>query len=184
MIVGLLVVFFLNAVSTCLGNLKTLFLSQQAIKPVYVATFLDAIVFAYAFKLIAASTGYGYIISFALGRLIGVFLANQIEKKLAFGLIEVTVFKHPEQGKTLADQLRCEGYSVTTTIGYGLVGKERLVLTIIIPRKKFAALKDTLEQDGKINMTVKPVTKTYGKVGSEVLNDTQMEENNLTYAGS
>lgn len=165
-IIELLIIFALNVFSTCLGNLKTIFLSQKNVKPVFVTTFLDAIIFAYAFKLIAGSSGYAYILSFALGRIFGVFLADRIEKKLAFGLLEINVHKHLDSGKILADKLREIGYSVTTTIGYGTLGKQKLVLSIILPRKQFPELKEILDQDGNINMSVNAISKTYGKVGS------------------
>jgi uncharacterized protein YebE (UPF0316 family) len=164
-IIDLIIIFTLNVFSTCLGNLKTAFLAQKAIKPVYVTTFIDAIVFVYAFKLITSSSGYGYILSFAVGKIVGVFLANKIEKNLALGLIEIDVYKqHPDSGKILADTLRNLGYSVTTTVGYGIDGKE-LILKIILSRKQFPDFYEIMEQYGKVNMSVKSITKTYGKVG-------------------
>ncbi len=163
-IIDLLIIFALNVFSTCLGNLKTAFLAQKAIKPVYITTFIDAIVFVYAFKLITSSSGYGYILSFAVGKIVGVFLANKIEKKLALGLIEIDVYKHPDSGKILADNLRDLGYSVTTTVGYGIDGKE-LILKIILPRKQFPDFHGIMEQYGKVNMSVKSINKTYGIVG-------------------
>ena len=105
-IINYVIIFALNVFATCLGNLKTTFLAQKAIKPVYVTTFIDAIVFVYAFKLVTSSNGYGYILSYALGKLLGVFLANIIEKTLAIGQLEIEVYKHPVEGKTLADSLR------------------------------------------------------------------------------
>lgn len=164
-IIDLLIIFALNVFSTCLGNLKTAFLAQKAIKPVYVTTFIDAIVFVYAFKLITSSSGLGYILSFAVGRIFGVFLASKIEKKLALGLVEIEVNKHPESGKILADNLRDQGYSVTTSVGYGVEGKERLILKIIMPRKQFSDFHVIMEQYGNVNMTMKTITKTYGKIG-------------------
>ena len=164
-IIALLIIFVLNVFSTCLGNLKTIFLAQKAIKPVYLITFVDAIVLVYAFKLIADSSGYGYILAFALGKLSGVYLAHRIDKKLALGLLEIEVYKQTEPGKVLADTLRARGYYVTTSFGYGIEGKERLILTTILPRKEFPGLLALIEQDGKVNMSVKSITKTYGKVG-------------------
>jgi len=164
-IINLLIIFALNVFSTCMGNLKTNFIAQKVIKPVYLITFIDALVFVYAFKLIASSSGYGYMVSFALGRICGVFLANKIEKKMALGLLEINVYKHPEPGKILADTLRDRGYYVTTTLGYGLEGKQRLILTTVLPRKQFPDFHELLEQDGKVHMSVKSITKTYGKVG-------------------
>lgn len=169
-IINLLIIFLLNILSTCLGNLKAVFLSQKAIKPVYITTFLDAIIFSYAFKLIADSSGYGYVISFALGRICGVFLANKIEKKLAIGLLEIDVHQELGSGKILADKLREIGYSVTTTIGYGEYGKQKIILTITLPRKQFQELKEILEEDEKVNMSVKTVSKTYGKIIPKIEN--------------
>lgn len=163
--INLIIIFLLNVLGSCLKNLKTVFLSQNAIKPVYITTFIDAIVFVYTFKLTTNSSGYGFIITFALGKIFGVFLGNKIERKLAYGLIEVDVYKHKIQGKLLADSLRNQGYSVTTTIGYGMDGIERLVLKIILPRNRFAHLHETLKKDGNVNMSVKTISKTYGKVG-------------------
>ncbi|MDD2421212.1 MAG: hypothetical protein PHU78_03530 [Heliobacteriaceae bacterium] len=95
------------------------------------------------------------------------FLGNLIEGKLALGLLEVTVYKHPEDGKIIADELRSYGYSVTTEIGYGIEGKSRLVMNIIVSRKDFPALKHVLANHGQVNMVVKPVAKVSGKVGAK-----------------
>ncbi len=165
-LIEITIIFMLNAVSTCLGTLKTIFLSKQIIKPVYATVFLDALIFAYAFRLIAESSGFVYILAFALGRLSGVFLGNFAETRMAFGLIEATVYKHIDDGIELADQLRKFGYSVTTEKGYGLQGKERLVLTIILPRKELPKLQEILSQAGKLNMVIKNISKTYGKIGT------------------
>jgi len=59
-VIGLLIIFILNVFSTCMSNLKTTFLAQKTIKPVYVITFIDALVFVYACKLIANSSGIEY----------------------------------------------------------------------------------------------------------------------------
>ncbi|MDD2620992.1 MAG: hypothetical protein PHC92_10030 [Syntrophomonadaceae bacterium] len=144
--------------------MKTLFLSRQVIKPAYVTTFLDALIIAYAFKLVAESSGISYIIAFAIGRIAGIFLGNLIENKLAIGLLEVSVFKHPQAGKGLADKLRNIGFSVTTSVGYGMEGRERLILNIILPRKQFPHLEECLQLDGSYNMSVKSINKAYGKI--------------------
>lgn len=160
-----MIILLLNILGSCLKNLKTVFLSQNAIKPVYITTFIDSIVFFYAFKVTTTSSGITFIIAFALGKLIGVFLGNLIEKKLAYGLLEIDVYKHSEKGKILADALRNHGYSVTTTVGYGVQGVERLMLKIILPRNCFSDLHEILKQDGNVNMTIKTISNVYGKVG-------------------
>ena len=150
-----------------------MFLSNRIIAPVYITTFLDALIVAYAFRLVATTSSFYYIIAFALGRIAGVFLGSLIEGKIAVGLLEVTLYKHPSDGITLADELRSKGYSVTTEMGYGLEGKNRLVLNIIVPRKNFSDLQNTLEEHGNVNMAVKTVTKVTGKVGYKQIPETQ-----------
>lgn len=161
----LIILFGLNCISAGLSTMKTIFLSNRVIAPVYVTTFLDAVLFAYAFRLVSTSSSLLYVLAFALGKIAGVSVGNFIEEKLAVGLLEVTVYKHPEEGKFVADRLRDKGYSVTTAIGYGLQGKERLIISIVIPRKNLPNLRASLEKYGHVNMFVKTVTDTSGKVG-------------------
>jgi len=163
--INLTIILLLNILGSCLKNLKTVFLSQNAIKPVYITTFIDSIVFFYAFKITTTSSGIAFVSVFAIGKLIGVFLGNKIENKLAYGLLEVDVYKHKEQGKALADELRNQGYSVTTTVGYGVNGLERLMLKIILPRNCFSDLHEILKTDGNVNMSIKTISQIYGKVG-------------------
>lgn len=163
--VNLAVIFVLNAFSTMLGNLKTVFLTKKLVRPVYVITFIDAVILAYAFKVIADSSGLACVIVFAAGRLFGVYLSNYIDDKLAYGDVEVSVYKHLEDGIVLADELREQGYSVTTYKGYGINGKERLIVEIVVPRKQLPEVKKILASEGKVNMAVKDVAKTYGKIG-------------------
>ncbi len=172
-ITQLLIIFTLNAVSTSLGTLKAIFLSKQIIKPVYVTTFIDAVIFAYGFKLLAGSSGLLYVLVFALGRIAGVFIGNAIENKVAIGLVEITANKHPQEGKALADELRAQGYSVTTMMGYGVEGKSRLVLTITIPRRDLPEVKELLTTNGNVNMSIKDVSSVAGKVGRVSVSSTR-----------
>lgn len=162
----LAVVFILNAVSTTIGNLKSVFLNKKLVKPLYITTFIDAMVCAYALRLLASSSSLSCVVVFALGRIFGVWLGNRIEERLALGITELSIYKHPEDGALLADRLREQGFSVTTFLGYGAAGKERLVISVVVPRKQLAELNELLKEEGRLNMAVKDVSKTYGKVGS------------------
>ena len=162
-ILNLVAIFSLNMLSTTLGNLKTILLTKRVMKLVYVTTFIDAMVFALAFKCLATSSSLLFLLFFAAGRLSGVYLGSLIESKLALGILEVSIHKHWQEGIKLADQLRTLGYSVTTFKGYGINGNDRLVITVIIPRRELAELKPLL--GSRVNMTVKDVSKTYGKIG-------------------
>lgn len=160
----LAVIFALNAVSTTLGNLKTILLTKGAVsRAVYFTTFIDALVCAITLKFIADFSGILCILAFASGRLCGVYWGTHIERKLALGILEINIYKHPREGVALADILREMGYSVTTYRGQGINGTERLDLTIIIPRRELPNLRKILGD--RVNMTVKDVSKTYGKIG-------------------
>ncbi len=162
-ILNLVAIFSLNMLSTTLGNLKTILLTKRVMKLVYVTTFIDAMIFALAFKCLATSSSLVFLVFFAAGRLGGVYLGSLIENKLALGTLEVSIHKHWQEGIKLADQLRTLGYSVTTFKGYGINGNDRLVITVIIPRRELVELKPLL--GSRVNMTVKDVSKTYGKIG-------------------
>ncbi len=155
-----------------MGNLKTVFLSRQITKPVYIATFIDAIIFTYAITLVANSPSVAFIISYAAGKLLGVYTGELIDKKLALGVVEVTINKHLEDGIELADRLREIGYSVTTVKGYGIHGKPRLMLQVIIPRKHLNKLNEYLDESP--NYAIRDVTRTYGKIGKVIKEDIEV----------
>ncbi|NLW90426.1 MAG: hypothetical protein GXY34_02345 [Syntrophomonadaceae bacterium] len=164
LMVNLAIIFTLNVISTTLGNLKTMLLTKgAATRAVYVTTFIDAMVCAITLKFIADFSGVFCILAFALGRLCGVYWGNHFEKKLALGILEINIYKHPREGIALADSLREMGYSVTTYRGQGINGTDRLDLTIIIPRRELPKLREALGD--RVNMTIKDVSKTYGKIG-------------------
>ncbi len=165
MIVNLIIIFVLNAVSNCLGTLKTLFISKQMIKPVYFVVFSDALLFSYAFKLVSDSSNISYIFAFALGKVLGIYLADIVEKKIAFGLLEVSVYAGRKKGKEIADFLRSQGYSVTTHIGFGMKGKGRLVINIIARRKEYEKLNSILaEFNDNVTMSVTEIRSVTGKL--------------------
>lgn len=165
-ITNFFIIFALNAVGTTLSNLRTVFLSRQITKPVYFTTFIDALIFAYAVNLFVAAPGALFIIGFATGKVCGVYLGGRIDARLALGVIEVSIYKHLKDGIALADHLRNMGYSVTTLKGYGIKGKIRLIIQVVIPRKHLSDLKQVLKsRQETVNLSIKSVTKTYGKVG-------------------
>ncbi len=165
MTANLIIIFLLNAISNCLGTLKILFVSKQMVKPVYFVVFSDALLFSYTFKLVSDSSNMVYILAFALGKVFGIFLADTIEKKMAIGFLEVSVYTGREKGKEMADFLRSQGYSVTTHIGFGMRGKGRLVLNTIVKRKDYERLNSTLTGlNENITMSVAEIRTVTGKL--------------------
>lgn len=164
LLVNILLIFVLNATSMCLGTLKSLFVNKRIMRPAYFTTFLDALIAAYAVKMIAASSGIAFIAAFALGRLFGVYMGDWFDNRLALGVLEVTIYKNMEEGIVLADHLRGSGFPVTTGKGFGLEGENRLVLTIIIKRKDLPLLEEALAGEGPVNAVINSIDKTTGKI--------------------
>jgi uncharacterized protein YebE (UPF0316 family) len=165
MVVNLIIIFLLNAISNCLGTLKTLFISKQMIRPAYFVVFSDALLFSYAFKLVSDSSDMIYILAFAFGKVFGIFLADIIERKMAIGVLEVSVYTRREKGRKIADFLRRQGYSVTTHIGFGMKGKERWIINIIVKRKDFEKLNAVLAGfNENITMSVTEIRSITGKL--------------------
>jgi len=177
MIVNLIIIFLLNAISNCLGTLKTLFISKQMIRPTYFVVFSDALLFSYTIKMVSDSSDISYILVFALGKVFGIFLADIIEKKMAIGLLEVSVYAGREKGKEIADFLRMKGYSVTTYIGYGMKGKGRLVINIIVKRKDYKKLNKILtEFNANITMSVTEIREVTGKLTQNKIHPIEYKE--------
>jgi len=148
------VIFSLNFISNSLKTLKTILISKKIIKPAYIVVFLEAIILALGFKMIAQSEGVAFLLAFALGKAAGVWFGNFLENLMALGVLEVTVFAKKEKAKRIADALRDMGYSVTTHKGYGYAGLERFAINITIRRRELPLLKDILKKYGYVEATM------------------------------
>jgi uncharacterized protein YebE (UPF0316 family) len=168
MIENLIIIFLLNTLSNCIGTLKTIFISKQMSKPAYFVAFSDAVLFSYTLKLVSDSSNPTFILVFAFGKVFGMYIADWIEKKMALGLLEIAVYTNKQNGKELADFLRSQNYSVTTQIGYGLNGKEKLLINIIIKRKDYDKLRKLLkEYNENVTMAVTEIKNITGKLAKE-----------------
>lgn len=172
MFLVLFTVFILNVVSNTLGTLKTLFLAKKIMKPAYVVTFIDSIVFAYGFKMVATEDSLWVIVAFSLGKVVGAYLADILDNKMAFGLIEVTLYAKANRAHKLADSLRDLGYSVTTVKGYGFKGSERYEVNLTIKRKELSFIREFLGKNGILDATlvIREVSSVAGKIAVEKKN--------------
>lgn len=166
MSIGILFVFLLNIAASTMGVLNTILISKKIMKPVYAVMFVDAIVFTTGLKMVSNGDSFYFILAFAAGKVIGAFCANQIEDKLALGVLEVNVFAKAEKAFQMADALREMGYGVTTIKGYGPEGTKRFSLDVTIKRKELDLLKEILEKFGydDATMTIKEIKKVTGKI--------------------
>jgi uncharacterized protein YebE (UPF0316 family) len=163
-LVGLVLI---NAVSNTVGTLKTIFSTKRFIKPLYVVTFVDAIIFASIMKQLASGNGLYYILAFAIGKVIGVYFADILESKMALGILEVDFYLNNKQKMIdIADTLREIGYSVNTSVMFGNKGIKRYRIEVTMLRKEVPVLEVILRKHDYENPTlsVKEVRNVQGKI--------------------
>lgn len=159
-------IFIINALSNCLGTLKTIFISKNVKTPVYIVTAIDALVFAFVVKSISNGDDVITILAYVLGKVAGVYIGQVADKKLGLGILDICIYAKEEKAKNLADRLREVGYSVTTQKGYGLNGNKRYIVNVTIARKELDFLMELLEKYGfdKATMVIKEVKSVNGKI--------------------
>lgn len=148
MITTLLIVFLANIVSNALGTLKTIFISKKISKPAYIVTFFDSIVFAYGFKTVANEDSFLFILVFSAGKVIGAFLGDYLDNKIALGSVELSFFLEKEKAMKVADILRLMEFKVLTAKCYGEFGEEFFQMNIAAERKETALINEILVKEG------------------------------------
>lgn len=173
----LLLIFLLNVLSNCLGNLKNIFDKNDKKQWKYFFIGIDAAIFSVALKGFSTGRSICIVVAFVLGKIVGAMLSDIIEDKLAFGVLEVTIIEKDDQAFTLADSLRSIGYTVNTTKCFGMNGKERFMIIITIARKELKLLKSILERFDiyNPNIVVKEIKSFGGKVNPYAEKDTDID---------
>lgn len=102
------------------------------------------------------------IIFFALGSFIGSYIGSVIEEKMALGNNMLMVIINKEYEKYIVNELRREGFAVTTIDGYGMNNKKK-ILMIFISRKKRHQIVQIIQRFDKSAMIVSEVARNIGK---------------------
>ncbi len=149
MIISLIVLFVITAFTNVLSTLKTIFMSKKIMKPVYLLVFVDAIIFATIVSKVTSGDGIQFIISYALGRSVGVFIGDKLEDRLALGVLEIDLFLNNKHKMIqLSDRLREVGYTVNNYSGRGNNGNKRYKIEVVLARKEFDTFKHILNEYG------------------------------------
>lgn len=159
--------FLITAFTNILATLKTILISKKIMNPVYILVFIDAIIFASIVSKVTSSEGLSFIVAYALGKTLGVFIGNKIEEKMALGILEVDVFlSNREKMVKVAEELRQAGYTVNNYLARGNNGDRRYKIEVVMKRKEFKVLEDTLAKNGVCNPTlkIKNLSKVNGKI--------------------
>lgn len=179
LILQLIGLVLINAISNTLGTL-TIFNTKRYMKPTYILTFLDAIIFATVMKQISSGDGIYFILAYAVGKLIGVYFADIIEKKMAFGILEIDFYLNDKEKMIqIADFLRDMGYSVNTTFTYGYGGAKRYRIEVTMLRKELPILEEVLRKFdyNEPTLSIKEVSKVKGKIS--LTRNHQLNHNNV-----
>lgn len=161
---GIMVV--LGICTNSLATLKTIFVSKKAKKPVYILTFIDALLFGTVLKQISTGEDIIFVIAYAVGRVLGYLIGDAIESKIALGNSEIEMsLNNFKKMVEIADGLREEGYSVETYNTYGYEGRKRYKIVITTQRKSVVSVIDRIKSYGYEEPTLKirEIQKVEGK---------------------
>lgn len=164
---GVITFALLTVISSTINTLRSMFLARKQFKANYIATFIDAILFATIMKKISSGDGVIFALAYAIGRTLGAFFGNKLEARMALGIIQVDIsLNHFEKMIQIADNLRDLGYSVETSSVFGYGGNKRYKINITISRSELDVLKEVLNKHGYTEPTfiIKDVTNISGKI--------------------
>ena len=165
--IPLIGLFLLTILTNILATLKTILMSKNIMNPVYLLVFVDAIIFTSIISKVTSSDGLPFIIAYALGRTVGVFIGGKFEERLALGILEVDIFFNDKmKSAEISEKLRKTGYTVNNTLVSGNNESDRYQMEVVIMRKEFKFLESVLEEFGVIKPTlkVKNLSKINGKI--------------------
>ncbi|HEY4544467.1 MAG TPA: hypothetical protein VIG40_07450 [Tissierellaceae bacterium] len=163
----LILFIVLTIISSTTSTLRSMFLARKQFKANYIATFLDALIFATLMKKISAGDGIVYALSYAIGRTLGAYFGHLIEGKMALGIIQIDIsVNHFDKMVQIADELRDLGYAVETNTSFGYGGKKRYKIVVTISRAEVGNLRNVLSKYGydEPTLIIKDVSNVSGKI--------------------
>jgi uncharacterized protein YebE (UPF0316 family) len=130
-----MLIFLARVADVSLGTVRTMSIVQGRTKMSFFLGFVEismwlAVISAVISKITTSPIlGFFYALGFSTGNVVGIM----IERKLAFGNIVLRVITR-QDGETMQDKIRADGYGVTTFRGEGMQGPV-LELYIVCRRK-------------------------------------------------
>lgn len=163
-------ILFLNTLSTAIGTLKSIFVAKQAGKITYFMVALDSAVYAIVLKSFSTS-GISAIIAYIVGHFIGAIVGNMIEKKVAIGLNDVTLYVGTkEKMLDIQNALLDNGYSTTASIGLQNEETKRYSISVQLPRRQMKEFSSLLAKNGIENptMVIREIKQVTGKIEQRI----------------
>ncbi len=145
MIYQLLFIFFARIIDVSLGTVRMILVIRGDRLLASIIGFFEILVYTVALGMVVGSLDDPVKLTvFCLGFALGIFCGSILEERLALGyrLVQVTIRR---ECSDVADELREEGYPVTTWEAVGRAGP-KLVLNIIIKRNLAKKVADMIHE--------------------------------------
>lgn len=163
-------ILFLNTLSTAIGTLKSIFVAKQAGKITYFMVALDSAVYAIVLKSFSSS-GISAVVAYIVGHFLGAIIGNIIEKKVALGINDVTLYVGTkEKMLDIQNTLLENGYSTTASIGLQNEDTKRYSLNVQLPRKQMKEFLLLLANNGieEPTMVIREIKQVTGKIEQRI----------------
>lgn len=141
----LIQIFMINLVYIMLNTLRTLMTMRGYQKIAPLISIVEITIYTLGLSMVMKYISQPiYLITYALGFAVGIYLGIMLENQIALGYSIVQIFSLSTD-HTLAEALRARGYGVTIQQGYGRDG-DRLILTVLTPRATEVQLRKTIDE--------------------------------------
>ena len=169
-ITSLIVFFFVTVINQEVGTLKSIFMANKAGWLTYITVAIDAVLYSLPVKSLTEQS-YLTIIVFVIGRLVGTWIGNKLESRIAVGIYDIDIYvKDHDRQKALQNKLIENGFSSTMNIGTISDNEVRWSNNVQLRRKdmsKFYAILDELGIDNP-TMLVRQAKKVTGNIKDRI----------------
>lgn len=143
MIFQLLFIFFARITDVSMGTIRTILIIRGDKWPAAIIGFFEIMVYTIALGMVVGALDDPIkLLVFCTGFALGVLVGSVIEEKLAMGFrgLQVTI---DMQNAHIVDEMRAEGYPVTTWLAEGKLGP-KLVLSMVVKRSLAESITDKI----------------------------------------
>ncbi|MCZ0717877.1 DUF2179 domain-containing protein [Aerococcus kribbianus] len=138
-------IFGINLVYIMLNTIRTLLVMKGYRRVAPFIAVVEVIIYTLGLSIVIQYLSNPvYLVAYATGFGVGIYLGILIEDRLALGYSVIQIFSQSAD-HTLPNALRERGYGVTIQPGYGRDG-DRLVLTVLTPRANELTLRNTIDE--------------------------------------
>ncbi len=161
-VLPLLAIFFAKIAHVSLGTLRIIYLTRGNSLPAAIIGFFEVIIYLLALSMVLTNIDqWSNIIVYGLGFAAGNLVGGMIEEKIAVGFVHAQIIT-VQNGGSMEEYLREQGYGVTSMPCYGKEGLHR-TLQVLLKRKELPALMKTMNRyDPEAFITVFDTRKIMG----------------------